>query len=129
MMNTRQARALAARLDEASKTILELCNYIDAAPPIRGLGDVHIRDVASVRLRKACARLGAKTLHELSQFSMDDMMSLPQFGVISLNEARQLLDKHGLSFRDDKHALSFWDNSNEHESVGVDPDGDLEVQP
>lgn len=55
----------------------------------------------SVRARKCLMRLGIGTLGELVSKSADELLSVRNFGVTSLNEVRAKLDERGMKLRND----------------------------
>ena len=55
----------------------------------------------SVRARKCLARLGIVSVGELVSRTADELMSVRNFGVTSLNEIRAKLAEHGLKLRND----------------------------
>jgi DNA-directed RNA polymerase subunit alpha len=55
----------------------------------------------SVRARKCVSRLGVATIGEIMNKSPDDLLSVRNFGVTSLNEIRQKLAEMGLALRND----------------------------
>lgn len=55
----------------------------------------------SVRARKCMNRLGMNTIGELVRKTGDDLLECKNFGVTSLNEVREKLDKLGLKLRGD----------------------------
>ncbi len=55
----------------------------------------------SVRARKCLTRLGVSTIGELVSRSADELLSVRNFGVTSLNEIRDRLRDRGLKLRGD----------------------------
>jgi DNA-directed RNA polymerase subunit alpha len=55
----------------------------------------------SVRARKCMVRLGINSIGELIRKSADDLLESKNFGVTSLNEVREKLERHTLKLRGD----------------------------
>jgi DNA-directed RNA polymerase subunit alpha len=55
----------------------------------------------SVRARKCMVRLGINSIGELIRKTGDDLLESKNFGVTSLNEVREKLEKHNLKLRGD----------------------------
>ncbi|WP_310820874.1 DNA-directed RNA polymerase subunit alpha C-terminal domain-containing protein [Stratiformator vulcanicus] len=74
----------------------------DLSPQERATMERPVTDLnLSVRARKCLSRLGLSTLGELCQRTGDELMSVRNFGVTSLNEIRQKLTEFGISLRND----------------------------
>ena len=74
----------------------------DLSPQERAMLEGPVSDLnLSVRSRKCLARLGIGTVGELCSRTADDMMSVRNFGVTSMNEIRAVLGENGLKLRND----------------------------
>ncbi|MEM1063251.1 MAG: DNA-directed RNA polymerase subunit alpha C-terminal domain-containing protein [Planctomycetota bacterium] len=74
----------------------------DMSPQERAMMERPVADLGlSVRARKCLNRLGLSTLGELCARTPDELMSVRNFGVTSLNEIRQKLTDFELSLRND----------------------------
>lgn len=68
----------------------------------RSMFDSPVADLnLSVRSRKCISRLGLNSIGELLNKTPDELLSIRNFGVTSLNEIRQRLTEMGLSLRND----------------------------
>lgn len=74
----------------------------DLSPEERALHETLVTDLdLSVRARKCLARLGLTTIGELLSKSSDELLSVRNFGVTSLNEIREKLTERNLRLRGD----------------------------
>ncbi|QDT62915.1 DNA-directed RNA polymerase subunit alpha C-terminal domain-containing protein [Calycomorphotria hydatis] len=74
----------------------------DLSPQERATMERPVTDLnLSVRARKCLGRLGLANLGELCQRTPDELMSVRNFGVTSLNEIRQKLAEFNLKLRND----------------------------
>ncbi len=74
----------------------------DISPEERALLERSVADLnLSVRSRKCLSRLGITTIGDLVSRTPDELLSVRNFGVTSLNEIRQKLADLGLSLRND----------------------------
>jgi DNA-directed RNA polymerase subunit alpha len=74
----------------------------DLAPEERHKYEMPVTDLnLSVRARKCVTRLGLTTIGELITKSADELLSMRNFGVTSLNEIRAKLSDVGLKLRND----------------------------
>jgi len=74
----------------------------DLSPQERAMLEGPVSDLnLSVRSRKCLARLGIGTVGDLCSRTADDMMSVRNFGVTSMNEIRAVLGENGLKLRND----------------------------
>lgn len=74
----------------------------DLSDEQRAIFDNPISDLnLSVRARKCVSRLGLASIGELLNRTPDDLLSVRNFGVTSLNEIRQQLAEMGVSLRND----------------------------
>lgn len=74
----------------------------DLSEEHRAIYDNPVSDLnLSVRARKCVSRLGIASIGELMNRSPDDLLSVRNFGVTSLNEIRQQLAEMGVSLRND----------------------------
>jgi DNA-directed RNA polymerase subunit alpha len=74
----------------------------DLAPEVRAKMEMTVADLnLTVRSRKCLSRLGITTLGELVSKSADELLTVRNFGVTSLNEIRQKLGDLGMSLRNE----------------------------
>ena len=74
----------------------------ELTPEERAMHDLLVSDLdLSVRARKCLTRLGVSTIGELVSRSADELLSVRNFGVTSLNEIRDRLRDRGLKLRGD----------------------------
>ncbi len=74
----------------------------DLAPEVRAKLDLSVADMnLTVRSRKCLSRLGITSVAELVSKSADELLSVRNFGVTSLNEIRAKLTEIGLALRND----------------------------
>jgi len=74
----------------------------DLSEEQRAIYDAPIADLnLSVRARKCVSRLGIQTIGEIINRSPDELLSVRNFGVTSLNEIRTKLAEMGLALRND----------------------------
>ncbi len=74
----------------------------DLTPQQRSLINMPVSELSlSVRARKCLTRLGIASIGELIARSADELLSVRNFGVTSLNEIRAELEERGLSLRND----------------------------
>jgi DNA-directed RNA polymerase subunit alpha len=74
----------------------------DLAPEVRAKMEMAVAELnLTVRSRKCLSRLGITTIGELVTKSADELLTVRNFGVTSLNEIRQKLSDLGLSLRNE----------------------------
>lgn len=74
----------------------------DLAPEIRQKMEMSVSDLnLTVRSRKCLSRLQITTIGELVSKSADELLSVRNFGVTSLNEIRQKLQELGITLRNE----------------------------
>ncbi len=74
----------------------------DLAPEVRAKMEMTVADLnLTVRSRKCLSRLGITTLGELVSKSADELLTVRNFGVTSLNEIRQKLGDLSMSLRNE----------------------------
>jgi DNA-directed RNA polymerase subunit alpha len=74
----------------------------DLAPEVRAKMEMAVAELnLTVRSRKCLSRLGITTVGELVAKSADELLTVRNFGVTSLNEIRQKLTDIGLSLRNE----------------------------
>ena len=74
----------------------------ELTPEERALHEAMVTDLnLSVRARKCLTRLGITTIGELMSRSVDELLSVRNFGVTSLNEIREKLRERDLRLRGD----------------------------
>lgn len=74
----------------------------DVAPEVRAKLEMTVSDLnLTVRSRKCLSRLQISSVAELVAKSADELLSVRNFGVTSLNEIRQKLGELGISLRND----------------------------
>lgn len=74
----------------------------ELTPEERALHEALVSDLdLSVRARKCLARLGIATVGELVSRSAEELLSVRNFGVTSLNEIREKLRERGIGLRGD----------------------------
>lgn len=74
----------------------------DLSPQQRTMMSMPVSELSlSVRARKCLTRLGIASIGELMVRSADELLSVRNFGVTSLNEIRAELEERGLSLRND----------------------------
>ena len=74
----------------------------DLAPEVRAKMELTVADLnLTVRSRKCLSRLGISTLGELVSKSADELLTVRNFGVTSLNEIRQKLGDLTMSLRNE----------------------------
>lgn len=74
----------------------------ELTPQERAMVERPVTDLnLSVRARKCLARLGINTMGELVSKTADELMSVRNFGVTSLNEIRSKLSEQGLKLKND----------------------------
>ena len=74
----------------------------ELSPEERAMHDALVTDLdLSVRARKCLSRLGISTIGELVSRSADELLSVRNFGVTSLNEIREKLGDAGIKLRGD----------------------------
>ena len=101
-MDVSEYRKLARLLYKAHRTIDEMADLLERNPiPDFPAVDMTFRESTSlsVRARKACMKLGCKTLRELSKKRESDVIEINTAGVVTLDELRKELAKHGLTFQ------------------------------
>lgn len=74
----------------------------DVAPEVRAKLEMTVSDLnLTVRSRKCLSRLGISTVGELVAKSADELLTVRNFGVTSLNEIRAKLTEVGMALRND----------------------------
>ncbi|MCA8987274.1 MAG: tetratricopeptide repeat protein [Planctomycetaceae bacterium] len=74
----------------------------ELSPEERALHESTVSDLdLSVRARKCLSRLGISTIGELVSRSADELLSVRNFGVTSLNEIREKLSERNITLRGD----------------------------
>ena len=87
---------------ERAKPLIPVYHAEELSPQERALLDKPVSELGlSVRSRKCLSRLGIVTLGELVSRTPDELMSVRNFGVTSLNEIRAKLAEYDLKLRND----------------------------
>ena len=74
----------------------------DVTPEVRAKLEMTVSDLnLTVRSRKCLSRLGITTVGELVAKSADELLTVRNFGVTSLNEIRAKLTEVGMALRND----------------------------
>lgn len=89
-------------LASSSKPAVAVFASEDVSPEIRGKLELSVGDLnLTVRARKCLSRLQISTVGELVAKSADELLTVRNFGVTSLNEIRQKLTDIGMALRND----------------------------
>ena len=106
-MDSSFLRAVSSQLENTAKALRQMADGQDAAQSVLAVNcDLLNKPFESaLRLnalsRKACRRIGIVTVGDLITKTPEEILSVRNFGVTSLNVIRDELSKHGLSLRDD----------------------------